>query len=69
MTSGVPYFGKFQVREADVITGDDLVPRPEPRVPGDAPAPHALHEDPWLFRRALADATAEGERKSRFRGL
>lgn len=50
------HLSKLQVGKADIIAGNDLVPRPQPCVPGHAAHLHTLHEDPGLFRRPLANA-------------
>lgn len=52
----VAHLGKLQVSEADIIAGDDLVPRPKSSVPGHTAHLHTLHKDPRPLRWSLAYA-------------
>lgn len=50
------HLSKLQVGKADIIAGNDLVPRPQPCISGHAAHFHTLHKNPRLLWWPLANA-------------
>ena len=44
---------KVEALEVDAVALEDLVPRPQPNLPGQPSGLRGLHKDPWLLRGPL----------------